>query len=539
MQRAQEAIILIAIVAAPVGNAEAPIGDAGVAQARSSAALPYLGEAGDMSPAAERRLGDSIVRALYRDPDYIDDPVITEYVQGIWQPLLVAARLRGDLPAELDEHFAWQILTGKDRTVNAFALPGGYMGLHMGLVAVVTSRDELASVMAHELSHITQRHISRIMTGQSARAPWMIGAMILGVLAASKSVDAANAIVVGGQAAAAQSQLNFSRDMEREADRVGFGVSTQAGFAPEGFVSMFAKLQQASRLNDTGGFPYLRSHPLTTERMADMQARIPQSTGKAVAPVIAMVLEHAMVSARARVLSHPAVDDLRAWAADAEPAATDGQSLGQVAGALYGATFAAIKLRDFDRALPLWQRLAALVSRDPAASRLAGLLGVELWVAQGDGAGAASLLPAPVGALQRPEVVLLAQAALAAGSHQSAGNAPTPTPPLPTSPSKRAPALAFAAQQLQTWVAGHPQDALVWQVLATVYAAQGRTLGAIRAQGEVNMAQLDYAAAAARFKSAQDLARSSGAQYDHIEASIIDTRLREASSLAREQALER
>jgi predicted Zn-dependent protease len=81
-------------------------------------------------------------------------------------------------------------------------------------------------------------------------------------------------MVVGGQAAAAQSQLNFSRDMEREADRVGFGVSTQAGFAPAGFVSMFAKLEQASRLNDTGGFPYLRSHPLSTERMADMQSRI-------------------------------------------------------------------------------------------------------------------------------------------------------------------------------------------------------------------------------------------------------------------------
>ena len=99
--------------------------------------------------------------------------------------------------------------------------------------------------------------------------------------------------------------------------------------------------------------------------------------------------------------------------------------------------------------------------------------------------------------------------------------------------------LAAAAQQLQSWVAVHPQDALVWQVLATVYAAQGRTLGAIRAQGEVNMAQLDYAAAAARFKSAQDLARSTGGKYDHIEASIIDTRLREANSLAREQALER
>lgn len=483
-----------------------------------------------MSPSAERRLGDSIVRALYRDPDYIDDPIVTDYVQGIWQPLLAAARLRGDLPAELDEHFAWQILMGKDRTVNAFALPGGYMGLHMGLVAVVTSRDELASVMAHELSHITQRHISRITTGQAARTPWLIGSMFLAILAASRSVDAASALAVGGQAVATQSQLNFSRDMEREADRVGFGISTQAGFAPEGFVSMFAKLQQASRLNDTGGFPYLRSHPLTTERMADMQARIPQAAPKASAP---MLPAHAMVAARARVLSRPGVDDLRAWAADTTPTALAGQSPGQEAGALYGATFAAIKLRDFDRAKALWQQLAALADHDPAATRLVQLLGAELWVAQGDGVRAAALLPNNGGAMQRPEVVLRAQAALVS-SHGVSGAASTAQPS-----STSAPALAAAAQQLQSWVAVHPQDALVWQVLATVYAAQGRTLGAIRAQGEVNMAQLDYAAAAARFKSAQDLARSAGAKYDHIEASIIDTRLREANSLAREQALER
>jgi predicted Zn-dependent protease len=148
------------------------------------------------------------------------------------------------------------------------------------LIGVVSSRDELASVMAHELSHVTQRHIARMMTRQSQQAPWLLGAMVLGILAASKNPGAANAMIVGGQAVGAQSQLNFSRDMEREADRVGFGVAGQAGFAPQGFVSMFAKLQQSSRLNDSDNFPYLRSHPLSTERMADMQSRIDQADGE-------------------------------------------------------------------------------------------------------------------------------------------------------------------------------------------------------------------------------------------------------------------
>ena len=143
------------------------------------AALPNLGDGNDLTPSAERRIGDRIARELYRDPDYIDDPVIMDYVQGIWQPLLAASRQRGELLPQLDDLFAWEILLGRDRTVNAFALPGGYFGLHLGLVGIVTSRDELASVLAHELSHVTQRHISRSMSRQAAQAPWLMGAMIL------------------------------------------------------------------------------------------------------------------------------------------------------------------------------------------------------------------------------------------------------------------------------------------------------------------------------------------------------------------------
>ena len=131
--------------------------------------LPSLGDAGAMTSLEERKLGDAIIRELYRDPDYIDDPVVGEYVDGIWRRLLAGARARGELPAELDERYAWQVLLGRDRTINAFALPGGYFGLHLGLVGAVSSREELASVLAHEMSHITQRHISRLLASKAAR----------------------------------------------------------------------------------------------------------------------------------------------------------------------------------------------------------------------------------------------------------------------------------------------------------------------------------------------------------------------------------
>lgn len=487
--------------------------------------LPSLGDTSAMSPAAERRLGDRIARELYRDPDYLDDPVIMEYVQEIWQPLLQTARLRGELPPALDEAYAWEILLGKDRSVNAFALPGAYFGLHLGLVGVVTSRDELASVMAHELSHVTQRHISRMMSRQASQAPWLMGAMILGILAASKDPGAANAVITGTQAVGAQTQLNFSRDMEREADRVGYGVMTQAGFAPQGFVGMFEKLQQASRLTDSGSYPYLRSHPLTTERIADMQSRLPQGAASAPAKPVNSDFSQAMVSARARVLSNAAVDALRAWAPLVEPAVLAKQSLSQQSASLYGASLAASKLREPTAAMGYISQLAALTKGDVAAARLTKLLEAEIALTQGQGAQALAALnaiqPSAGDAIAnahkrgRAEMMLLAQAQLQLGRVDT------------------------LAEPLQTWVAEHPRDAQVWQLLSSVYAAQGRTVAAVRAQAESNVAHLDYAGAAARLKAAQELARQGGGGADHFEASIVDSRARQVDALLREQAVER
>ncbi|MDB5945803.1 MAG: hypothetical protein JWQ33_829, partial [Ramlibacter sp.] len=401
-------------------------------------------------------------------------------------------------------------LLGKDRTINAFALPGGWLGLHLGLISVTTSRDEVAAVLAHELSHVTQRHISRIITQQNRQGPLMIGAMILGALAASKNPDAANAMIVGGQAVAAQSQLNFSRDMEREADRIGLGVMTQAGFQPQAFVTMFDKLQQAARLNDNGSFPYLRSHPMTTERIAEMQSR--QSLDRASAP-LPPTFEHAMMVARARVFSYPGVDGLRSYVTEARGADVATAPLARQAGVFYGAALASSRQRDEAAAASWLARLTEVSRGDPKAARLARLLAAEIALDAGNPGRAAELVD--MSGDRRPEVMLGSQARLRAGGG------------------------AEASQRLQTWVALHPRDAGAWQMLASAYAAHGETLRSIRAEAEAQVAHLDYAAAVDRFKAAQDLVRKSGAGGDHIEASIIDTRARLVESLLREQALER
>ena len=495
----------------------------------STQSLPSLGDGADITLSAERKLGDRIARELYRDPDFLEDPILDEYLQSIWQPLVKSAQARGELSPELMARFAWKILVGRDRSVNAFALPGGYLGVHLGLIGVVSSRDELASVMAHELSHVTQRHIARSIGEQARMTPWLIGAMILGMLAAGKSAQgaqSAQAMIVGGQALAAQSQLNFSRDMEREADRIGYGVMAEAGFDTQGFVTMFGKLQQASGLNDSGGFPYLRSHPLTTERMADMQARQQLLNNKP--RNLEEDLIQAMMSARARTLAQPGVDALRAWANEAADPHLDRLSASKRMGVLYGAYMSWVLLRDFKQAKALKQQLIQTAGQHAGALRLIQLLEVELAFKEDDMQLALNLLDNTVSASTwpRPEMILISQAV-------SRRHAATPD-------AASAALLGKVISNLQRWVLEQPLDAQVWQILAHALSAQGRVLASLRAEGEAQLARWDVAAAVDRFRAAQDASRKLPVHLsDHIEASIVDARLRYAQGLLKEQLLER
>jgi predicted Zn-dependent protease len=505
-------VMLLALGAAPVSTAQSN--------------LPQLGDGQDMTVAAEARLGQRIARELYRDPDYLDDAVLMDYVQRIWQPLLQAARARGDITTETSERFAWQVLLGRDRSINAFALPGGYFGLHLGLIAVVGNRDELASVLAHEISHVTQRHIARITSQQSQQAPWVLAGVILGVLAARKNADAANAILTGSQAASVQSQLNFSRDMEREADRIGYQVLQDAKFNVQGFVGMFDKLSAANRINDNGSFPYLRTHPLTSERIGDMQSRMQMDAPQRIPATQAQALEHALIATRARLLSDPSVDVLRNELRQASSvlAAVDvnkeAASDMLAAAKLYGGALAALKQRDFAVAHSYAQ--AALLQAGappsgtlPYARRTIGLLLAEIALAQNDAPRAREIVRGLMaqGKDQRPVLLMWAQTASLPGAPEADRQ--------------------DAASQLQVWIAQNPNDAAAWEAAGNVYNAMGKPLRALRSQAEARVALLDYTAALDRFKAGQELARSTGSR-DHIELSIIDSRARAVQALVRE-----
>lgn len=491
--------------------------------------LPSLGDAADedFGVGTERRVGDQIMREIRRDPDYLDDPLLLEYLQSLWAPLVAQGRTLGNVSADIDGRYAWEAFLVRDRSVNAFALPGGYVGVHLGLIAMTASRDELASVLAHELTHVTQRHIARSITNSKRQSLIGLAALIVGVLAASRagSADAANAAIAGSQAASIQGQLNFSRDMEREADRIGFAVMTGAGFAPSGMAAMFEKLDQASRLNDSGNFPYLRSHPLTSERIGEARARL--GTGEAPRPAMGAPapsgLEHTLAQARARVLMDTRVDALRRWQGlDGERGGAT-PSVAEQVGALATSALASTLLREPARADRALERAVELVRprNDARAMRALLLLTAQAMLARGDTGRAALALQPYLNEGSRPVALLAAQVALAA--------APAPV--------RDDPALRRSADELQTRVATRPNDALVWTTLGQVWGRLGQPLRALRAEAEAQLALGDLPGAMDRLRAGQRLARS-GAGVDFIEASVIDARLRDVQAQWRDLTAE-
>ncbi|NYT76405.1 M48 family metallopeptidase [Alcaligenaceae bacterium] len=232
--------------------------------------IPSMGvaSAAELSPEIERTLGDAIMEQGRRDPTYITDPDVNQYLTQLGR------KLAANAPSGIGQTIT--VFAVRDPQVNAFALPGGYIGINTGLMVTAKSESELASVIAHEIGHVGQRHIARGMT-QSAQSNHLMLAALAGALLAalSGSGDLAMGVAAFGQAAAVDRQLGFSRQAEQEADRVGFDMLRKAGFDPQGMVEMFNQLSNASRLNEgRGGNVYTSTHPLTLQRMSDIQNRL-------------------------------------------------------------------------------------------------------------------------------------------------------------------------------------------------------------------------------------------------------------------------
>ena len=230
--------------------------------------LPDLGEASQaqISATQERKIGESIMREIRASGAYLNDPEVTAYLNELGFRLVSASS---------DARQDFEFFAINDPAANAFALPGGFIGVHTGLLLLVQSESELASVLAHEITHVTQRHIVRMLVGSQRDAlTATLAALAIAILAARSNPEASQAAIATGQALAIQSQLNFTREHEREADRIGLQVLTKAGFEGQAMATFMERMQRVSRISESKAPSYLRTHPITFERIAEIQDRL-------------------------------------------------------------------------------------------------------------------------------------------------------------------------------------------------------------------------------------------------------------------------
>ena len=239
--------------------------------------LPDMGDPGGntLSRLDEKKYGEMIMRQIRPDPDYSNDLPIYDFLNQMEQRLLQAAKKLqlGGANEQGSGAYNFEVFAVKDSSINAFALPGGFIGFHTGLLTSAESDSEVASVMGHETGHVLQRHLARQMDQQTTNTMIALAGMLLGALAASRNPGAASGLMQGGQAVAINNQLSYSRDAEREADRIGFQILAASGYDVNGAPGFFQRLQKATGMMDSGVPSYVRTHPLTTDRIADMQDR--------------------------------------------------------------------------------------------------------------------------------------------------------------------------------------------------------------------------------------------------------------------------
>jgi predicted Zn-dependent protease len=221
----------------------------------------------------EYRIGLQIVRQLRDEGQVIDDPESTEYLQALGSRIV--AQATGDSAQRFQFFFV------RDDTINAFALPGGFIGVNYGLVLATRNEAQLAGVLAHEIAHVTQRHIARRVRSQGRQSIATMAAILASILlgAATGSSDAAMGGISMAQGAAMQQQINFTRANENEADRVGMGFLAAAGFDPYGMPDFFETMGRRTSLSagNRNLLPeILQSHPVTTNRIAESRSRAAQ-----------------------------------------------------------------------------------------------------------------------------------------------------------------------------------------------------------------------------------------------------------------------
>jgi predicted Zn-dependent protease len=309
--------------------------------------LPQMGDTSGalISPEEEKRLGEAFMREVRRSLHVIDDPELTSYIQSLGNRLVSQAD--SYLP-----DFTFFIVD--DPAINAFAAPGGYIGIHSALILATDNESELASVMAHEIAHITQRHLPRSFEAANKMSLPTAAALIAAMILGRGNGQIAEAALATTLAGSIQTQINFTRANEQEADRIGMQILANTGLDPRGMPGFFEKLQASYRFYENNLPEFLSTHPVTLNRIADSRGRAEQyptapANGESLYP---------LMRARTRALTHnSSVDKLAFFKAGLEHG-----SEAERAAARYGYGLMLLESGKLDEAR---QQFATLLQRDP------------------------------------------------------------------------------------------------------------------------------------------------------------------------------
>lgn len=439
--------------------------------------LPDLGDTAQLAvtPQTERRVGETIMREIrLHDPTYSDDPEITEYLNAVGYRLVSNSQ---------DARQDFEFFLVKDPTLNAFALPGGYIGVHTGLIVTAQNESELAAVLAHEIAHVTQRHVARMASREGQISMAMLAAVALAIIARNSELGSAAATI--GQAGAITAQIGFTREFEREADRVGFLTLEKSGFDVRAMPAFFLRMQRSARLYENKAPAYLRSHPVSTERIADAENRIQDAPYRQTPDS----LDFQLVRAKVRADQGTARDALAQLEADLRE-----KKFGNEIAARYGLAAALLRAKDTARAEAELAPLLKTVHHP----MLAGL-SARIKQARGDGAGAAEVLGQALGRFPGNRALTYAYIDALQQLRQNRE------------------AVSLTEEQLRNY----PRDARLYALQAKGYAALGKRLLQHQAQAEVYALQGNLSSAIEQLQLAQN-----GGDGDFYQLSSVEARLR-------------
>jgi len=449
------------------------------------AGIPSMGSASgaELSPNLERTLGDAIMEQGRRDPHYVAEPVITQYLTQLGQ------KLAKHSPVPL--HYPIQVFGMRDASINAFALPGGYVGINTGLITAAESESELASVVAHEIAHVAQRHVARGMTQNSGSNHLVLASLVGALLAGlAGSADLAMGVATFGQAAAVDRQLGFSRQAEQEADRVGYQMLKGAGYNPEGMAVMFKRLMQSARLNESGQ-SYATTHPLSAQRLADVENRLMSSSA---AMAYSESDDFWFVQAAALALQATSGSALQSLQQRFQSLASNRSGAAQAA-ALYGLAYIAKNRKNYTQA----QQYLNQAQQLHVGSPLLDVLQIELEI---DQAQFAKALSTAQSAWQRwPQNQAVALGVIAAMQKQTPVSAQ----------------IDFLQQRIQQW----PEEARFYQLLAQALEKNNQPIAARETMAQYYVLVGAVSSAVSQLQQARTLST------DFYEQSTLDTRIRE------------